>query len=246
MIKMLSAICRRPGMTHEEYIAYVHHVHGAISRENAATLRSYTQSHVFDSAFGSHSEASHSMVVSRDSVTELYWDSAEEMKATFLDEGVRARVGPDARNFSDMYVALGVIAEESEQPVSHPGQGSGAKVLHFMRAAQGLSLSEFFQRWEKAHRWIMENSPEAMMSVRRCVHSRQEPTFNEILSYFGDNPTPVYEGVASLWYDNKASISAFRSYENALLEINASPELAFYDPAHSFFLYATEVLIYER
>ena len=39
MIKMMAAVCRRPGMTHDEYVAYVQHVHAAISNENLLTLR---------------------------------------------------------------------------------------------------------------------------------------------------------------------------------------------------------------
>ena len=52
MIKMMAAICRKPGMTHAEYLAYVQHVHGAISTEQPLTLRRYVQNHVFDAAFG--------------------------------------------------------------------------------------------------------------------------------------------------------------------------------------------------
>ena len=56
----------------------------------------------------------------------------------------------------------------------------------------------------------------------------------------------IYEGVASLWFDNASTIGAFRAYERALLEINADARTAFYQPAQSFFLYATEVLISEQ
>jgi len=55
-----------------------------------------------------------------------------------------------------------------------------------------------------------------------------------------------YEGVASLWFDDVASVGAFRAYERALLAINADPGSAFYQPSKSFFLHATEVPIFER
>ena len=41
-------------------------------------------------------------------------------------------------------------------------------------------------------------------------------------------------------------MGAFRDYERALLAVNAQAGAAFYDPAQSFFVYATEVPIYER
>jgi hypothetical protein len=67
-----------------------------------------------------------------------------------------------------------------------------------------------------------------------------------MLAYFGAKDVAIYEGVASLWFDDTASVGAFRDYERALLAVNAEAGAAFYDPAQSFFVYATEVSIYER
>ena len=92
MIKMMAAICRKPGMTHAEYLAYGQHVHGAISNENPVTLRRYVQNHVFDAAFGSSAEPVHAQTVARDSVTELWWDSPQDMAANFAHEHVRTKV----------------------------------------------------------------------------------------------------------------------------------------------------------
>ncbi|MCU6499005.1 EthD domain-containing protein [Rugamonas sp. A1-17] len=246
MIKMLAAICRRPGMTHAEYLAYVQHVHGAIACENPVAMKRYVQNHVFDSAFGSAAEPAHAMVAARDSVTELYWDSAADMSATFGHEHVRTRVGPDGANFSDISVALSMVAVEVEQPVARPGSFGGAKVLHYLRAADGLPLPEFFQRWSRAHACALEAAPAAAAALRRCVHNRQLPEFNAMLAYFGGKDVPIYEGVASLYFDDVHAIGAFRAYESALLAYNADPATRFYVPAQSFFLYAAEVTIYQR
>lgn len=246
MIKMMAAICRRPGMTHAEYLAYVQHVHGAISNENPVALRRYVQNHVFDAAFGSRAETTHAMAVARDSVTELWWDSPRDMQATFGHEHVRTKVGPDGANFGDVSRTLSVVAVEAEQPVPHPGPAVGAKVLHYLRMAQGLALPEFFERWARAHERALVAAPVAASALRRCVHNRQLSEFNPMLAYFGAKDVPVYEGVASLWFDDIASVGAFRAYERALMDVNAKADAAFYDPAQSFFVYATEVPIYER
>jgi len=246
MIKMLAAICRRPGMTHSEYVAYVQHVHGAISTENPVNLRRYVQNHVFDAAFGSEAEAAHSMTVARDSVTELWWDSPADMAANFAHEHVRTKVGPDGANFADVSRTLSLVAVEAEQPVARPGRACGAKVLHYLRSADGLALPEFFERWAVAHERALAEAPAAAAAIRRCVHNRQLSEFNPMLAYFGATDVPVYEGVASLWFDDTASVGAFRSYERALLAVNAEPGAAFYQPAQSFFVYATEVPIHER
>jgi len=247
MIKMMAAVCRRrPGMTHAEYLAYVQHVHGAISTENPVTLRRYVQNHVFDAAFGSGAEAAHSMTVARDSVTELWWDSPEDMAANLAHEHVRTKVGPDGANFGDASRTLSLVAVEAEQPVLHAGRACGAKVLHYLRMAEGLALATFFDRWARAHEKALGAVPAAAAAIRRCVHNRQLGEFNPMLAYFGAKDVPVYEGVASLWFDDTASVGAFRAYERALLAINAEPDAAFYVPAQSFFVYATEVPIYER
>ena len=241
MIKMIAAVCRRPGMTHAEYVAYVVQIHGAISRENPVTLRRYVQNHTFDAAFGTSAESEHGMPLSRDSVTELYWDSLESMGQTFADDYVRTKVGPDARNFADQSVSLSLVAVEAEQPVVNPRAGAGAKVMHFLRAAPGLALEDFFARWAKAHELALQAAPVAAATVRRCVHSQQLPQANAMLAYFNAKDAAIYEGVASLWYDDPASIGAFRAYEQALLDLNSRPETAFYEPSRSFFLYTTEV-----
>lgn len=246
MIKMMAAICRRPGMTHAEYVAYVQHVHGAISNENPVALRRYVQNHVFDAAFGSLADTTHALTVARDSVTELWWDSPQDMQATFAHEHVRTKVGPDGANFGDVSRTLSVVAVEAEQPVPHPGRAVGAKVLHYLRMAEGLALSEFFERWARAHERALVAAPVAAAALRRCVHNRQLSEFNPMLAYFGAKDVPVYEGVASLWFDDLASVGAFRAYERALMDVNAGADAAFYDPAQSFFVYATEVPIYER
>ena len=114
MIKMIATICRRPGMTHAEYVAYVQHVHGTIAAEQPAGLQRYVQNHVFDAAFGATGDRTHALVPARDSVTELYWDNPKDMADTFAHEHVRTKVGPDGANFSDLSVALSLVAQESE------------------------------------------------------------------------------------------------------------------------------------
>jgi hypothetical protein len=133
-----------------------------------------------------------------------------------------------------------------EQPVLNPAQATGGKIVFYLRAAEGLDLATFFSRWARAHERALDISPLAAASVRRCVHNHQLPQFNEILAYFGGSTIPVYEGVSCLWFDDISSASAFREYEKALLAINSEADATFYQPEKSFFLYTTEVPIYQR
>ena len=251
MIKMIAAVGRRPGMTHADYIAYIYRVHAKIAREVPGTLSRYIQNHVFDSAFGVKGENKFPGPEVRDSVTELFFESMEAMQANFMDPHVQQKVGPDGINFSDLTSPISLIARDVEQSVADTNieqvaaaaNAANAKVLHFLRAAPELSLEEFERRLTSAHETVLKENPVAASTVRRCVHNIQLAEANEILKYFGQQPLPVFEAMASLWFDNESCIASYRSYEQTLLKINSDPERRFYEPDQSFFLYAQEKLI---
>ena len=238
-IKMIATVCRRPGMTHAEYVTHITQVHAALTLENPVTLKSYVQNLVLDSAYGADGDPTHRLLVSRDSVTELYWDSLEAMAQTFAHPHVQQRVGPDGPRFADVRTGLNLIAAEQELPVPAAGPGS-AKAMHFLRMAPGLDLQAFFERWTTAHEQVLEHDPLLAQTLRRCVQSRQEPRGNEMLGYFGADETRHYEGVNSLWFDDAHSLGLFRRYETALRAFNARQDRHFYLPAESFFVYAHE------
>lgn len=241
MIKMIAAVCRRPGMTHAECVAYHQQIHGAIAREQPVTLRQYVQNHVFDSAFGSKDTEAYLQTVARDTVTELFWDDLPSMGATFAHPYTQQRVGPDGPNFSDTSTAVSLVAQEVELPVPNPGAG-GVKVLHFLRSPEDIDLPTFFTRWTAAHELAMAAIPDAAKAIRRAVQNRQLPEANASLAYFGSKVAP-FEGVATLSFDNESTIGLFRAYEAALLRINSDPRTTFYAPESSFFLYTREVRI---
>jgi hypothetical protein len=84
-----------------------------------------------------------------------------------------------------------------------------------------------------------------MTHAEYLAYVQQLPEFNPMLGYFGGSDV-FYECVASLRFDDPASVGAFRAYERAQLRINADPRTAFCQPSQSFSLYATEVPIYDR
>lgn len=242
MIKMIAAVCRRPGMTHAEYIAYIQRVHAEIARAEPLTLKRYVQNHVFDAAFGTRADASHSMVVSRDSVTELFWDTFEAMGATFAHPYTQQKVGPDGANFADLRMTLSMIADEVELAVPAPGPGD-AKAMLFLKKVPELSLDTFFERWTHAHEQVMRDEPLVAAALRRATQNRQNPKGDAMLKYFGGAEDDRFAGIASLWFDDVASVGLFRRYEARLLEENAKNGQSFYVPAASFFVYAREVCI---
>jgi hypothetical protein len=86
----------------------------------------------------------------RDSVTELHFDDLESMGRNFADPYARDVVGPDAVNFSDQPAALSLLVEESEAEAPPPGGGT-VKVLHFLKAADGIAPAAFQKRLRRAY-----------------------------------------------------------------------------------------------
>lgn len=117
------------------------------------------------------------------------------------------------------------------------------KMIAALCRRPGMTHAECLAYVQHVHGALATEEP---AGLRRCVHHHQLPEFNPMLAYFGGQDVPIYEGVASLWFDDATCLGAFRAYERALLAINAEPGNAFYRPAQSFFVYATEVPIYER
>ena len=62
-----------------------------------------------------------------------------------------------------------------------------------------------------------------------------------LLVYFGGKDMPVYEGVASLWFEEAGALAAFRAYQEDLEERNR--QTPFFTSSESFFLMAREVPI---
>ena len=151
MIKQLIAVRRRPGLTHQECLDYVEHVHGGIARNgtNSGLLR-YVQNHAFDSAYGSTTDKEYQQVFGRDFVTELYFESPQTMRADGESEYVRTVVQPDETNFNDVASVLLGTTAETEVPVSNPGSGA-VKVMHFLKKHDALTDEYFQQQLADAH-----------------------------------------------------------------------------------------------
>lgn len=240
MLKMTAASRRKPGMTHAEYLHYLEHVHGAISREKPVGVVRYIQSHVFDGAYGADGDAGY-CVPFRDSVTELYFKDVPSLIQTFTDPCVQQKVAADGANFADFTEQLAQLMAEQELPVPSPGTGA-IKVMQFVKKSPELSLEDFFSRWSDAHEAEIGAS-EFLPLVRRCVQSRYIPDGDRITAHFGPK-VDRYEGCMSFWLEDESAIAAFRNYQRGM-EKRSANGATFMDPRTSFFVCAREVSIFD-
>ncbi len=244
MIKQMVAVRRRPGLTHQECCDYVEIVHGELARRDPAGVARYVQSHAFDGAFGSKADMTYQQFFGRDFITELFFNSPEDMIRNAATPYVRDVVMPDGRFFNNFEALILSTMAETVVPVTNPGEGR-IKVIHYLKKAAVVSEEVYNHRWAEAHAAILARQPEMATALRKYIQSRPIKTPGEAHTHFGVAKGPFYEGVASMWFDDEAALPIFRAYEVELNRINAEDSPPFIDFSHSFFLYTIEKVILE-
>jgi uncharacterized protein (TIGR02118 family) len=102
MIKFIVVLSRRPGMTREDFSAYLRTVHRSLARRLPG-LKHYVQNHV--------AEDSNRQPPAWDAVVELFWDSRKAMEADWASpEGAAAT--KDLEAFADLSRSSWSIVEE--------------------------------------------------------------------------------------------------------------------------------------
>jgi uncharacterized protein (TIGR02118 family) len=103
MIKFIVVLSRRPGMTREDFSAYLRTVHRSLARRLPG-LKHYVQNHV--------AEDSNRQPPTWDAVVELFWDSRKAMEADWASpEGAAAT--KDLEAFADLSRSSWSIVEET-------------------------------------------------------------------------------------------------------------------------------------
>jgi len=112
MIKRLTLIYRKDGMTVEQFRAHWRDVHGPIAARTAG-LRRYVQHHVVDTR-------SPSNVLRPDGIAELWFDSVEDEAAFFASEGGKLQ-REDGRKFVGFSTTFIVDDHEFDLSAKDPG-----------------------------------------------------------------------------------------------------------------------------
>lgn len=117
MIKLVYIVRKRDDVTFKDFSAYWLEKHGPLVRGYAKTLRArkYIQSHTVAPEIGAQLAQSRGMPAGFDGITEVWWDSLEEMNAGFAtpegQEIDRALTEDEAR-FVDLKRSYIFLTEE--------------------------------------------------------------------------------------------------------------------------------------
>ena len=116
MIKLVYAIRRRPDFTPEAFRKRWLE-HGPLVRDAARAIRArrYVQSHTLDTPLNAVLAASRGMGEAFDGITEVWWDSMDEIVAGLEDPASRdaqIRLLEDERKFIDLEKSFVFLTEE--------------------------------------------------------------------------------------------------------------------------------------
>lgn len=237
MLKIVASIRRRPGMTHAEFVGYIVEVHGKLARDNPLKLRRYVQNHVYDGAFGSDAMQEYAGVFHRDSVTELYFASPQDMADTFADEYNRTVIAPDGAKFAELSTNQTALTHETV--LIPPAAGTaGTKIVQFLVAAPGTGAPAAQAGWSAAHDRALAAAPEFAAALAGAARADVVPDApgKAMDAHFGGGARPALALVASFWVPD-AALGGFRAYEREIIGSGL------FDHELSYFLFAREVEI---
>lgn len=238
MLKIVAAVRRKPGMTHAEFVDYIVNVHGSLARAEPLGLSRYVQNHVLDGSFGSNDSTNYPIPFHRDSVTELYFKSADDLGRTFAHEYTRTIVGPDAKNFAELSTNEATLTFETV--VAAPvGSVNATKIMHFLVASGAAQITEAQEGWLQAHERARDAAPTFAASLQGTTRSDSVATSPDspMAGYFGGTDRKPLAVVASHWVSDP-NASAFRAYDSAIFASGL------YDPKYSSYLIVKEVEIF--
>lgn len=119
MVKLVYCLRKRADVPAEEFYRYWHRRHGPLVRSFAEALRArrYVQSHTLDTELNQQLTEGRGMAPPYDGITEVWWDSLDELKAGLGSEsGVEAgrALLEDEGRFIDLPQSRIFLTEEHE------------------------------------------------------------------------------------------------------------------------------------
>ncbi len=186
MVKTITFIKRKPGMSVEDFGQYWREKHARIVTKLPG-LRRYVQCHTIPSGYRNGEPA-------YDGVAEVWFDSTDAMREGSRTAEYRA-IRADEPNFIDLTKIGFVITEERVQKDA-PAEASMVHLVEFVTRKSRMSVEAFQRHWSDVHGPLGAKIP----MVRRYVQCHVRP------AAYRDGRQPPYDGVAEVWFDSTAAM----------------------------------------
>lgn len=204
MIKLVLWGVRKPETLHADYYQGNHVAHGDLVRgapeDFRTSIKRYTQSYVFDAAYGDPS------LQHIDSVSELWYESVEAAAASFAHPYYQQVVQPDGARFADE--SRNIVHFATEDVLGRPVlRGQGIKVHLSLTGAAGTAPQDLAAFLDAVYN-ESGSGLDHLLGRARSSLLPGAPVLSGI-------PPTVYE---SYWLDGEADIPSFQRYARVVLD----------------------------
>jgi uncharacterized protein (TIGR02118 family) len=188
VIKVVTCIKRKVGMSVEEFQAYWRGAHPAVV-VRLPGIRRYVQSHARLAGYRKGEPI-------YDGIAEVWFEDGKAMHA-LRGSTEMAAVEADEVRFIDR-ANTQVIATDEHVIKDEPAPAGAAKNVEFVTRKPGMALPDFQRYWREVHGPLAAQIP----MIRRYVQSHTRS------SAYERGRTPAYDGVAITWFDDTQAMRA--------------------------------------
>jgi uncharacterized protein (TIGR02118 family) len=186
VIKTMSLLTRKEGMSVEDFQTYWRDVHGPMAAKMPG-LRRYIQSHTLPETYGGDTPPDY------DGIAELWWDSLEAYERSRSAPEAQATAA-DGRNFIESNIRLFVTEQPLVDALPSPhDRQSMMKIIGMLMVKDGVPIDVFQKHWREVHGPL---NVRTIAGMRRYVQAHVLPE-----RFDKDNPLH-FGGLPEHWYDS--------------------------------------------
>lgn len=206
MIKLVYVIKRRPDLSPEAFYDYWLNKHGPLVKSKSKDLRivRYVQSHLIDHPANEAMRSLRGMLEPVDGITEVWWNSLEDMQAAYATaegQAAGAVLAEDEAKFIDFSGSQVFMTNEHLIFDHTDGKGPGpeaVKVTYLLSRKAGMSQ-------EACHRtWLVDHGPlvasfAGVSGMTKYVQSHTTAPEQNEAARASKNYLPPLDGITEVW-----------------------------------------------